>query len=93
MEKNPDLPKTYGKKQLRRIMKLSLILFTMGITTLLATPGNAQPEKVNLELKNVTVREVFKEIEKQSNYVIPDRASITGYPDAGIPVSNGGSGS
>jgi TonB-linked SusC/RagA family outer membrane protein len=49
-------------------MKVSVLLLFIGVTTLVATPVFSQPEKVNLQMTDVTLREVFHEIEKQSDY-------------------------
>ncbi|HUW91536.1 MAG TPA: SusC/RagA family TonB-linked outer membrane protein [Bacteroidales bacterium] len=49
-------------------MKVTLLLLFLGLTTVFATPGFTQPEKVNLEMNDVTLRDVFREIERQSDY-------------------------
>lgn len=49
-------------------MKISVLLFFIGMTTVFATPGFSQPEKVSLQMNDVTLRDVFHEIEKQSDY-------------------------
>lgn len=68
MKKNPNLPESSGSKQIPRIMKISVLLFFIGMTTVFATPGFSQPEKVSLQMNDVTLRDVFHEIEKQSDY-------------------------
>lgn len=68
MKKNPDLPDFFGSKQILRIMKVSVLLLFIGVTTSVATPVFSQPEKVNLQMTDVTLRDVFHEIEKQSDY-------------------------
>jgi hypothetical protein len=68
MKKNPNLPEDSGSKQIPRIMKISVLLFFIGMTTVFATPGFSQPEKVSLQMNDVTLRDVFHEIEKQSDY-------------------------
>ncbi|MCU0378930.1 MAG: SusC/RagA family TonB-linked outer membrane protein [Bacteroidales bacterium] len=49
-------------------MKVTLILLCFSLTTVFATPGFAQPEKVSIQMDDVTLREVFREIERQSDY-------------------------
>jgi|WetSurMetagenome_2_1015567.scaffolds.fasta_scaffold00198_27 TonB-linked SusC/RagA family outer membrane protein len=68
MKKTPDLTKSPGSKQILRIMKVTVLILFLGVTTVLATPGVAQQVKVNLKLDDVTLRDVFREIEKQSDY-------------------------
>lgn len=49
-------------------MKISVLLFFIGMSTVFATPGFSQPEKVSLQMNDVTLRDVFHEIENQSDY-------------------------
>jgi TonB-linked SusC/RagA family outer membrane protein len=68
MKKIPDLCKSQGSKQILRIMKVTLLILLFGVTTAFATPGFSQPLKVSLEMNDVSLREVFREIERQSDY-------------------------
>lgn len=68
MEKTLILCKSPYCKQILRIMRLTLILFFIGLTSLIASPGFSQAGRVNLQMDDVTVRDVFREIEKQSDY-------------------------
>jgi TonB-linked SusC/RagA family outer membrane protein len=68
MKKIPDLTKSPGSKQILRIMKLIVLILFLGVTTVFATPGIAQQAKVNLKMADVTIRDVFREIERQSDY-------------------------
>ena len=68
MEKTLILCKSPGCKQIFKKMRLTVILFFIGLTSLFASPGFSQTERVNLQMDDVTLRDVFREIEKQSDY-------------------------
>ena len=60
---------TEGFKKLCRIMKLTVLLSTLFILHAMGYESYSQNTKLNLELKNVTMKDVFMEIEKQSDFV------------------------
>jgi TonB-linked SusC/RagA family outer membrane protein len=68
MKKNPDLTKSTGSKQILRIMKVTVLILFLGVTTVFAIPGTAQQAKVSLKMDDVALRDVFREIERQSDY-------------------------
>ncbi len=56
-----------GIFKLLMIMKLTLLLFFLPLLSLSAT-SYSQGEKISLEVKDVSLKEILKEIEGQSNY-------------------------
>lgn len=54
------------KNKAFRTMKIMLIFSVLSITTLSAS--YSQPRRLNLDLKNQKIKELFQEIKKQSNY-------------------------
>lgn len=52
-----------------KVMKLVVLFLTLGISFGYAGNGYSQATKLSLELKQKTVREVFNEIEKNSEYI------------------------
>lgn len=69
MKKIPDYTPERGIKQILRIMRLSLFLFLFGLTTIIASPGYSQGEKISMHLQDVSIREVFQSIQEQSEYL------------------------
>lgn len=55
-------------KKLLLIMKLSTLLIVVCTATLIANTGYSQSSIVSLNMKDVNIRDVFKEIEKQSEF-------------------------
>ena len=55
-------------QKIKLIMKLSLILVFTGTICLWANTGHAQNARVNLHLEGASLTDVFREIEKQSDY-------------------------
>lgn len=49
-------------------MKITVLLITMCIGSLMASTAHSQTQNVNLSVNNLTLRQVFHQIEKQSNY-------------------------
>ncbi len=58
--------KIFQKMQL--IMKLSFVLFFIGTFCIYANTGYAQDTRVNLHLEQASLTDVFREIEKQSDF-------------------------
>ena len=61
--KNANTQKTF------KIMKLIALFLTLGISISYASNSYSQAKTLSLELKNKTVREVFREIENNSEYI------------------------
>ena len=61
--KNANTQKTF------KIMKLIALFLTLGISISYASNSYSQATTLSLELKNKTVREVFREIENNSEYI------------------------
>ncbi|MDR1780185.1 MAG: hypothetical protein LBR50_05570, partial [Tannerella sp.] len=58
------------KRVFNRTMKLSLLLATLAVVNVFAADEvNLLASKVTLNINNRTVKEVLKEIEKQSNFI------------------------
>ena len=55
-------------QKMQLIMKLTFILLLIGTICLKANTGYAQDSQVNLHLENASLTDVFREIEKQSDY-------------------------
>jgi len=53
-----------------KIMRLAVFLFLIGMNGVLASSIYSQNTKLSLNLKNVTIQEVFEEIQKQSEFII-----------------------
>lgn len=61
------LKKVWSSKQFR-IMRLSIIIFMIGIIQVLATNTYSQTARLSLDLKDVTVKKVLEEIEDHSEF-------------------------
>ena len=57
-----------GLKKLFRIMKLTAFLILVSVVCVFASETYAQTKKINLNMKNVTVKEVLSGIEDQSEF-------------------------
>ncbi len=55
-------------QKVQLIMRLSFVLLFIGSFCLLANPGYSQNARVNLQMEGASLTEVFREIEKQSDY-------------------------
>ncbi len=55
-------------KKFLRIMKITVLIIILGLSSVFATPVHSQTEKVNLVLHNATLKQILSEIEKQSSY-------------------------
>lgn len=53
----------------RRIMRVMALLLMIGVNICYASSSYSQSTKLNLNLKNKTIKEVFSEIEKNSEYI------------------------
>lgn len=52
-----------------RIMRLFFLFFTLGISVCFSNSSYSQSTKISLNLKNKTVKQVFSEIEKNSEFI------------------------
>lgn len=52
-----------------RIMRVFLLFFTLGISVCFSNNSYSQSTKISLNLKNKTVKQVFSEIEKNSEFI------------------------
>ena len=66
MKKKQSFYYFYGKKNLLKIMRLLFILMTMTSMTISAN-SFSQEQRVTLDVKNVGVMELFKQIQKETN--------------------------
>ena len=57
-----------GLKNLFRIMKLTAFLILVSVVCVFANETYSQTKKINLDMKNVTVKEVLSGIEEQSEF-------------------------
>ena len=62
---NKPLQHSVAGSQLLRVMKLTAILL---LTACLQVSAKGNAQKVNLDMKNVSLEKVFKEIKKQSGF-------------------------
>lgn len=66
-----------GFKHLFRIMKITIIALFTCICTLFATEVNSQNEKISISADNFLLREVIREIEKQTDFLfVYDRNEV-----------------
>lgn len=52
-----------------RIMKLTVFLLLLSVISVFASKSYSQTKVLNLDMKNSTVKEVLRNIEKQSEFV------------------------
>ena len=57
-------------KDLFRIMKISIILLFVFVFQLFATNSNAQSSVINISNKNLSIGDLFEEIESQTDYLV-----------------------
>ena len=70
MTKNVSIPiKDANTRKTLRIMKLIVIFLVIGISISYANNSYSQVTTLSLKLKNKTIREVFTDIEKSSEYI------------------------
>ena len=74
--KNRFIPCTKGWTQLLRVMKLTAVILLTACLQVAAT-GNAQ--KVSLDMQNVSLEKVFKEIKKQTGFYFLYNKVINSY--------------
>lgn len=55
--------------RLLKIMKLSLVIFFTCTFTAIAGNSYSQETMISLEMKNTSIKNIFKEIEKTSEYI------------------------
>ena len=53
-----------------RIMKLTVSLLLLSVVSVFAGKSYSQTQVLNLDMKNSTVKEVLRNIEKQSEFVL-----------------------
>lgn len=87
MTKNISIPLKIANTQKNfKIMKLVALFLTIGISISYAGNSYSQATTLSLELKNKTVREVFNEIEKSSEYIfLYNRETLD--PDRVVSIS------
>lgn len=72
MNKNVNLKHTLGKNTLRyyllTIMRIFLLLITLGLGTTYANSSYSQT-KIDIEVNNITIENLFKEIQGKSKYI------------------------
>ncbi|MDD4439791.1 MAG: carboxypeptidase-like regulatory domain-containing protein, partial [Tissierellia bacterium] len=87
MTKNISIPlKIANTQKIFKIMKLVALFLTIGISISYAANSYSQATTLSLELKNKTVREVFNEIEKSSEYIfLYNRETLD--PDRVVSIS------
>lgn len=56
-------------RRTRRIMRLLFLFLTLGIGVCFSNNSYSQLTKISLNLKNKTVKQVFSEIEKKSEFI------------------------
>lgn len=63
------IPKNLNSKQFYRIMKLTYLFLFLCTFSLLASEAKAQTEKVTIQANGMTINQLLKAIEKQTNYL------------------------
>jgi TonB-dependent starch-binding outer membrane protein SusC len=58
-----------GLQKVLRIMKLTVFLLLLSVISVFASKSYSQTQVLNLDMKNSTVKEVLRNIEKQSEFV------------------------
>lgn len=66
-KKRESYARLFGCKRLFRVMKLTILMLIIGITAVSAS-SYSQTAKVKLDVKNVTIAELFEKIEAQSEF-------------------------
>jgi TonB-linked SusC/RagA family outer membrane protein len=72
MKKNECISREWkipGLQKVLRIMKLTVFLFLLSVISVFASKSYSQNTVLNLDMKNSTVKEVLRNIEKQSEFV------------------------
>ena len=58
-----------GYRKILMVMRLSFFLFLMSTTLVFGSAGYSQGSRISLSVKNVPLKEIFKAIEEQTDYV------------------------